>query len=86
LILKFDLKAGPAAGTTGEIAVQVGDAFTWCQGSRWTWTNANSTRTIAQKFADLGCPAGVHVDPAGIRAIWLFLDGGQVVIDNVRAE
>ncbi|HEU5470927.1 MAG TPA: NPCBM/NEW2 domain-containing protein [Actinophytocola sp.] len=84
--LKFDLRSGPTVGTTAEIAVQVGPNFTWCQGSRWTWTNPNSTRTIAQKFTDLGCPAGSTVDPGQLRAVWLFLNGAQAFIDNVRAE
>jgi alpha-galactosidase len=84
--LKFDVKAG-AIGTTGEIAIQVGDGWSWCQGGLWAWTNANSSRTITEKFSQLGCPAGVTLDPSQIRAVWVFLNsGGDIYIDNVRAE
>ena len=84
--LKVDIKSA-AAGTSGEIAVQVGPDSSWCQGSLWTWTNPVSSRTIARAFSQLSCPAGVSLDTSQIRAVWVFLNGGgDVVIDNVRAE
>lgn len=84
--LKFDVRATASPGTTGEIAVQYGPDWTWCQGSNWAWTNAGSSRSVAQEFRHLGCPGGAIVDPAQIRAIWLFLNGREVYVDNVRAE
>jgi alpha-galactosidase len=84
-MLKFDVRAG-ATGTTGEIAVQVGADSSWCQGSLWAWTNAGSSKTIKARFADLGCPAGVTLDLSQIRAVWVFLNGGSMQIDNIRAE
>jgi alpha-galactosidase len=84
-MLKFDVHAADT-GTVGEIAVQVGDEYTWCQGGRWAWTNPHSSRTVTAEFAHLGCPAGVTVDSARIRAIWLFFNGEHVYVDNVRAE
>ncbi|GIF26281.1 alpha-galactosidase [Actinoplanes tereljensis] len=84
--LKFDMRV-ETAGSVGEIAVQVGDAFTWCQGGQWTWTNPGGSRTVSRSFGDISCPAGVTLDPADIRAVWVFLNtGGDVSIDNIRAE
>ncbi|GAA0927653.1 NPCBM/NEW2 domain-containing protein [Virgisporangium aurantiacum] len=83
--LKFDVRTA-ATGTSGEIAVQIGDSFTWCQGGRWAWTNPNSSRTVTADFAELGCSGDVAMNPADIRAVWVFLNGGEVYIDNVRAE
>jgi alpha-galactosidase len=83
--LKFDVKTG-ATGTTGEIAIQVGPDWSWCQGGLWAWTNPNSSRTIAQDIEDIECSVGVTKDLSQVRAIWVFLNGGDVHIDNVRAE
>ncbi|WP_345565975.1 NPCBM/NEW2 domain-containing protein [Nonomuraea rosea] len=85
-MLKFDVQAGDI-GTVGEIAIQVGDAMSWCQGGFWAWTNPHSSRTITERFDQISCPAGVTLDPSAIRAVWVFLNsGGEVYIDNLRAE
>jgi len=84
-MLKFDVHALDT-GTTGEIAVQVGDDFAWCQGGRWAWANPHTSRTIMTEFAHMTCPGGVTADPSQIRAVWLFLNGVHVYVDNVRAE
>ncbi|GAA3828650.1 NPCBM/NEW2 domain-containing protein [Sphaerisporangium flaviroseum] len=85
-MLKYDVKTGDI-GTVGEIAIQVGDGMSWCQGGLWAWTNPNSSRTITERFSQIECPAGVTLDPSRIRAIWVFLNsGGEVHIDNLRAE
>ncbi|MFD0517500.1 NPCBM/NEW2 domain-containing protein [Paractinoplanes durhamensis] len=85
-MLKFDMRV-ETAGSVGEIAVQVGDAFTWCQGGQWTWSNPGGSKTITRSFGDISCPAGVTLDPSDIRAVWVYLNtGGDVSIDNVRAE
>ncbi|MFL6126551.1 hypothetical protein, partial [Actinophytocola sp.] len=81
-----DVKAGPAAGTTGELAVQTGPGSTWCQGSRWAWVDTATSRTISVTYADLDCPAGVTFDAAQVHAVWVFLNGGEAYIDDVRAE
>jgi alpha-galactosidase len=83
--LKVDLKTG-AAGTSGEFALQLGSASSWCQGSLWTWTNANRTVTLARSLDELACPAGASHDLTQVRAVWVFLKGGTFQIDNVRAE
>jgi alpha-galactosidase len=84
--LKFDMRTD-TLGSVGEFAVQVGDAYTWCQGGQWTWTDPGGSRTVARDLDEIGCPAGVTLDPADIRAVWVFLNtGGDVAIDNIRAE
>lgn len=83
--LAFDIQAG-SSGTSGELAVQFGPSATWCQGGHWAWVNPNSSRTIATGLDELGCPPGTPLDPAQIKAVWVFLKGGTFRIDNVRAE
>jgi alpha-galactosidase len=84
--LKFDVRAG-GIGTVGEIAIQVGPDWSWCQGGLWAWTNPQSSRTIVEDVEAIECPAGVTRDLSQVRAIWVFLNGGgDVYIDNVRAE
>jgi alpha-galactosidase len=84
--LEFDVRAGDV-GTVGEIAVQVGDDLTWCQGGRWAWVGAHASRTITEPFSDLECPSGTTLDVSQIRVVWVFLNtGGVVHIDQVRAE
>jgi alpha-galactosidase len=84
--LKFDVRAG-TAGTSGEIAVQVGPDSAWCQGGRWAWVPEGAARTITETVDEIECPAGVSLDLAQINAVWVFLNGGgQVHIDNIRAE
>jgi hypothetical protein len=53
-----------AAGIS-EIAVQVGDAHTWCYGDLWTWTNPGASRTVTCSRCQIGCPAGTVLDPPG---------------------
>jgi alpha-galactosidase len=83
--LKFDVKTA-AAGTSGEISVQVGPDKTWCQGGLWAWTNPQSSRTVTEEFEQIGCPAGVTLDLSQVWAVNVFLNGTDVVIDNIRAE
>lgn len=60
-MLKFDLETAEN-GTSGEIAIQVGPDTSWCQGGLWTWTNANSSKTIKRKLSELSCSEGVTKD------------------------
>ena len=85
-MLKFDVTAA-TTGTVGEFAVQVGPDWSWCQGGMWTWTNPGASRTVTRTYSQLSCPAGVTLDTSQIRAVWVFLNGGgDVYIDNIRAE
>jgi hypothetical protein len=55
-----------AAGIS-EIAVQVGDAHTWCYGDLWTWTNPGASHTVTCSLCQIGCPAAkswTHPDPS----------------------
>jgi alpha-galactosidase len=83
--LKVDVKTA-ATGTTGEIAIQVGPDWSWCQGGLWAWTNPNSSRTVLEEIDDIECPQGVTLDLSQVRAVWVFLNGGDVHIDNIRTE
>jgi alpha-galactosidase len=87
-MLKFDVQTTGATGTTGEIALQVGpgDSPSWCQGGLWAWTNPSSSRTVVEKIGDIGCPAGVTLDLSQVRGVWIFLNGADVFVDNIRAE
>jgi alpha-galactosidase len=86
-VLKFDVRAGQVAGTTGEIAVQVGAQGSWCQGGRWAWTNPGSSRTISEAVEEIECPAGVTLDLSQVTGIWVFLNGNDTHhVDNIRAE
>jgi alpha-galactosidase len=85
-MLKFDVQTTAATGTTGEFALQVGADFTWCQGGLWAWTNPGSSRTITEKVSAISCPAGVTLDLSQVRAVWIFLNGEDVYVDNIRAE
>jgi alpha-galactosidase len=82
----FDVLAG-TTGTSGEIALQVGEAQTWCQGGHWAWTNAGASRTITESVDDIECPSGIPLDLSDIRGIWVFLNGGGTAkIDNIRTR
>jgi alpha-galactosidase len=81
-----NVRAG-AIGTAGEIAIQVGEAGSWCQGGCWAWTGPGQTHTVAERYDQLGCPQGVTVDITRIHAVWVFLNGGGTLwIDDLRAE
>jgi alpha-galactosidase len=82
---KFDVKTA-AMGTSGEIALQVGPDSAWCQGGLWSWTNPNSSRTVAEKVSAIGYPAGVTLDLSQVHAVWVFINGTGAVVDNIRAE
>jgi alpha-galactosidase len=82
----FDVLAG-TTGTSGEIALQTGDAQTWCQGGHWAWTNAGASRTITETVDDIECPSGISLDLSDVRGIWVFLNSGGIAkIDNIRTR
>ncbi|HTV18146.1 MAG TPA: NPCBM/NEW2 domain-containing protein [Polyangiaceae bacterium] len=83
--LAVDLRTGET-GTSAELAVEFGPNHTWCQGGHWAWTNPHSSKTIVTALSELGCPAGMPLDPSRIEGVWVFAKGGTFVIDNVRAQ
>lgn len=83
--LAFDIKTD-STGTPGELAVETGADKVWCQGGRWAWTNAGSSKTIKASFKELSCPGGAKVNPEHITGVWVFVKGGTFVIDQVRVE
>jgi alpha-galactosidase len=48
--------------------------------------DTGTSRTISVTYAELDCPAGVTFDPARVQAVWVFLNGGEAYLDDVRAE
>ncbi|GAB3435098.1 NPCBM/NEW2 domain-containing protein [Actinophytocola sediminis] len=86
-VVRFDVRAGTTAGTTGEIALQIGEQGAWCQGGRWAWTNPGTSRTISEAVEEIECPAGVSLDLSQVTGIWVFLNGADTHhLDNIRAE
>jgi mannan endo-1,4-beta-mannosidase len=81
--LKVDVRTGAAAGTSVDIAVQVGSAYTWCQGA-FAWVPQGTTTTfVADLTNGFSCDVTTLTD---IRAIWVYLSPGSFDLDNVRAE
>ncbi len=81
--LKYDLQT-LASGTSVEVAIQVGDAWTWCEGGGWGWVNGNTTTTIAIDLLSMSCSTP---DLSKVQGLYLwFSGGGTYYIDYVRAE
>ncbi len=81
--LKFDLQT-LSAGTSKEVAIQVGDSWTWCEGGGWGWTPENTTTTIEIDLTTMSCGTPDLSKVQGM-FIW-FSGGGTFYIDYVRAE
>ena len=71
------------AGTSLNLALQLGDGWTWCEGTSWGWQNPSATATFEVDLATLGC--GI-TDFSNVKALWLFLGPGVHRIDAVRVE
>lgn len=81
--LKVEIQTGAAAGTSIDIAVQVGPAYNWCQGA-FAWVPQGTTTTFTADLVDgFSCDVTTLTD---IRAIWVYLSPGSFDLDNVRAE
>lgn len=81
--LKVEIQTGAAAGTSVDIAVQVGPAYTWCQGA-FAWAPQGTTTTFTADLVNgFSCDVTTLTD---IRAIWVYLSPGSFDLDNVRAE
>ncbi|GAA3452780.1 cellulase family glycosylhydrolase [Dactylosporangium matsuzakiense] len=81
--LKYDLRTA-AAGTSTSIAVQTGDAWTWCQ-STFGWIDAGTSATVSIDLTTaMSCDATALAD---VRVIYVWISGGgSFDIDNIRAE
>jgi mannan endo-1,4-beta-mannosidase len=81
--LKYELRTG-AAGTSTSVAVQTGDAWTWCQSS-FGWVNADTTTTVTIDLTTaMSCDGTALAD---VRVIYLWISGGGTFdIDYIRAE
>lgn len=73
-----------AAGTSSALAIQVGDAWDWCQ-SPFGWINPNTTTTVEFDLLTLGC--GGTLDLSKVQAMYLWFSGnGTFNIDEVRGD
>lgn len=71
------------AGTSQAVAVQLGDAWTWCQ-SGWTWQNAGTTSTLDVDLTQLDC--GI-TDLSSVKTLYVFFSGGGTFrLDAVRVQ
>jgi mannan endo-1,4-beta-mannosidase len=71
------------AGTSTDIAVQLGDSWTWCQGT-FGWINPNTTATVDLDLIASGCNTA---DLNKVQALYIYFSGGGTYyIDDVRAE
>lgn len=82
-VLRYELRTG-ATGTSYSIAVQTGDASTWCQ-STWGYAGAGGTTTVEVDLSTaMSCDAAALSD---VRAVYLWFDGNGVHdIDHLRAQ
>jgi mannan endo-1,4-beta-mannosidase len=82
--LKVDLRTGSAAGTSVDIAVQVGPAWDWCQGA-FGWVNQGTTTTfVADLTNGFSCDVSTLAE---VHAIWVYLSPGTSVdLDNVTTD
>ena len=78
--LRVDLQT-TTAGTSFNVALQVGAGFTWCEGT-WGYADANTTALIDVDLTTLSCAAELN----DIRGIYLYFNSGSHYIDAVRAE
>ncbi|MEV0564798.1 cellulase family glycosylhydrolase [Dactylosporangium sp. NPDC050588] len=80
--LRYELRT--TTGTSTSIAVQTGDAYTWCQ-STWGYASAGSTTTVEADLATgMSCDAAALAD---VRAVYVWFDGnGTHDIDHLRAQ
>ena len=81
--LKFDLQT-LAAGTSREVAFEVGDSWTWCEGGGWGWTPGGTTTTVEINLTSMSCGTP---DLSKVQAMYIwFTGGGTFYIDYIRAE
>jgi len=86
--LKYDIRTGSAAGTSANVALQVGDGWTWCQGP-WTWVPQDQDSTVDIDLLNtVNCDGGlVFADELhDVRGMFIWISPGEFDLDNVRAE
>lgn len=82
---KVDLQT-TNAGTSTNVAMQLGPNWTWCQGT-WGWVNGSTTTTLDVNMLTLACGGGAVPDLSQVHGIYLwFSGGGTFYIDNVRVN
>jgi mannan endo-1,4-beta-mannosidase len=81
--LKYDLQT-LGAGTSKEVAIQVGDSLTWCEGGGWGWIPSGTTTTVEIDLTSMSCGTP-DLSQVHVMYIW-FSGGGTFYIDFVRAE
>ncbi|HWK93377.1 MAG TPA: cellulase family glycosylhydrolase [Luteimicrobium sp.] len=64
------------------LALQVGDAWTWCQASPLSWTTATGTLAFDLTTLDAACTAGL----GQVHSVELYLNGGTHRIDDVTVS
>ena len=80
--MQADLKTA-LAGTSTSVALQVGDAFTWCQSS-WGWSDPGVTATVnIDLTSGFSCDLTTLTD---VRGIFVWFSAGTFDVDNFRAE
>jgi len=81
--LKFDLQT-LAAGTSKQVAIKVGDGWTWCEGGGWGWIGSSTTTTVEIDLTSMSCGSP---DLSKVQAVYIwFTGGGTFYIDYIRAE
>ena len=80
--IKFEIKT-LGVGTSTNTAIQLGSAWTWCQGT-WGWINSDTVVTVDIDLLNLSC-ASPDLSQTDALYIW-FSGGGTFYLDNVRAE
>lgn len=81
--LRIDVRT-TIAGTSTNVALQLGSGFTWCEGA-WGWIDPNTTGVVDIDLSALSCGSAAQLND--VRGMYLFLSGGSThFVDAVRAE
>ena len=83
--IKWDIQT-TTAGTSQQVAIQLGDAWTWCEAGTFEWVSENTTKEVQVDLTSLSC--GLD-DLSQVHSLYIFLGNGgtgSIYLDNVRAE
>lgn len=81
--IRIDMKTGPV-GTSTQVALKTGDSWAWCDGGGWRWTPQETTTTVELDLVTgLTCSG---VDLGAVRGLYVYVNKGTHMIDNIRAE
>ncbi|HEU5110563.1 MAG TPA: cellulase family glycosylhydrolase, partial [Micromonosporaceae bacterium] len=87
--VKYNLRTSAASGSNAALAVQfptVGDPSTntWCQATNWTWVSQNSEyEKTVDLINEFSCEESTLT---AVRELYIWIDPGTHMIDNVRIE